>query len=66
MDITRGHWIFAGIFFVTFIGILVWSFRKDKGVNRQQFGNSRWLALTIGGILLLIALIKIVLRQINH
>jgi len=66
MDITRGHWIFAAIFFVTFIGILIWSFGKDKRVNRQQFGNSRWLAITIGGSLLLIALIKIVLRQLNH
>ena len=28
-NITSGHWIFAGVFMVAFLGFLVWSYRKD-------------------------------------
>jgi cbb3-type cytochrome oxidase subunit 3 len=66
MDISPGHWVFAAVFFIAFIGVLVWSFRKDKRINQAQFGNTGIIALLIGGGILLIILLKIILRQINH
>jgi hypothetical protein len=31
-NVGTGHWIFAGIFAIVFIGGLVWSYSKDKGI----------------------------------
>lgn len=62
MDITPGHWVFAAIFMLVFISGIVWSFRKDKTVNRRQFGNTNMLALIIGGGILLIIILKFALR----
>jgi hypothetical protein len=66
MDITPGHWIFAIIFAISFIGILIWSFRKDKKVNTLNYGNSGKVTIIIGGTILLIIILKFALRQINH
>jgi hypothetical protein len=65
MDITPGHWVFAAIFMLVFISGIVWSFRKDKAVNRRQFGNTNMLALIIGGGILLLIILKFALRFFN-
>jgi hypothetical protein len=65
MDITPGHWVFAAIFMLVFISGIVWSFRKDKTVNRSQFGNTNMLALIIGGGILLLIILKFALRFFN-
>jgi len=66
MDITPGHWIFAGIFAVAFIGILIWSFRKDSKINSTNYGNSGKVAIIVGGTILFLIMVKFILRQINH
>jgi hypothetical protein len=65
MDITSGHWVFAAIFMLVFISGIVWSFRKDRTVNRRQFGNTNMLALIIGGGILLLIILKFALRFFN-
>jgi cbb3-type cytochrome oxidase subunit 3 len=65
MDITPGHWVFAAIFMLVFITGIVWSFRKDRTVNRRQFGNTNMLALIIGGGILLLIILKFALRFFN-
>lgn len=65
MDITPGHWIFAALFAVVFIGILIWSFQKDKKVNTSSYGNTGKVAIIIGGTILLLIILKFVLRQMN-
>jgi hypothetical protein len=65
MDITPGHWVFAAIFMLVFISTIIWSFRKDKAVNRRQFGNTNMLALIIGGGILLIIILKFALRYFS-
>jgi cbb3-type cytochrome oxidase subunit 3 len=66
MDITPGHWVFAAIFMLVFITGIVWSFRKDRTVNRRQFGNTNMLALIIGGGILLLIILKFALRFFNN
>jgi uncharacterized membrane protein len=66
MDITPGHWIFAGLFLISFILILAWSFLKDKKVNSRQFGNVGLVALIIGGSIIMLIIIKFALRNINQ
>jgi hypothetical protein len=63
MNIGPGHWVFALLFAVAFIGILIWSFKKDKGIHRSQYQNSGLIALILGGGVFLLILIKIALRH---
>jgi hypothetical protein len=65
MDITPGHWIFAGLFMLSFIGILFWSFRKDIHVTRKQFGNMGLVAMIVGGAVILLIIIKFALRNLS-
>jgi cbb3-type cytochrome oxidase subunit 3 len=65
MDITAGHWIFAALFLVVFIGVIAWSFRKDRTINKKQFGNTSFVALLIGGGVLLIIILKFALRYLS-
>ena len=65
MDITVGHWIFAAVFLIVFIGVIAWSFRKDRPINKKQFGNTSFVALLIGGGVLLIIILKFALRYLN-
>ena len=36
-NITTGHWIFAGISILIFIGVLIWSFKKDQIIHRAHY-----------------------------
>jgi cbb3-type cytochrome oxidase subunit 3 len=64
MNIGAGHWVFAMVFAVAFIGILFWSFRKDNKVHQSQYRNSGLIALILGGGVFLLILVKIALRHI--
>ena len=66
MDITPGHWIFAALFVLFFSIILIWTFKQEKKINAVNYGNSGKVAIIIGGVILLLMVIKFVLRQINH
>jgi predicted branched-subunit amino acid permease len=66
MDITPGHWVFALIFAIAFIGILIWSFKKEKKLISVNYGNAGSVAMLVGGIILLLIIVKFALRQINH
>lgn len=65
MDISRGHWIFAALFILAFIGVLFWSFRKDRQTIQTQFGNAGIGAIVVGLILILIIIIKFALRNLK-
>lgn len=45
-NITPGHWIFAGIFAVAFIGYLVWAYTKDSPIYKQNYRRV-WLILLV-------------------
>jgi hypothetical protein len=44
-NITTGHWIFAGIFAIAFIGILIWSYRKDLVMHRNYYKGASYFLL---------------------
>jgi hypothetical protein len=64
MSIGPGHWVFALLFAVAFIGIIIWSFKKDKGIHLRQYQNSGIIALILGGGVFLLILIKIAMRHL--
>lgn len=58
-NITTGHWIFAGIFAVAFIGYLIWSYRKDIKLHRTYYQGA---SLFLFGLVILLFVIFIFKR----
>ncbi len=59
---TKGQWIFAGIFVIAFVIVMIFSYRKDKKLHKKQYKGSIWILvgfLVFAGLLLLVkSLIK--------
>jgi len=36
-NITRGHWIFAAIFALSFIGYMIYAYRKDLKMHKTYY-----------------------------
>lgn len=53
-NITPGHWVFAAIFAVVFVGVLAWAYMKDRPINKIYYNRS--LYFTLGIILVLFLL----------
>jgi cbb3-type cytochrome oxidase subunit 3 len=60
-SITTGHWIFAATFTLLFLGVLAWSYRKDRTVHQPHFGGSFRILL---GIVLLLFVVFIFKRVV--
>ncbi len=57
---TRGRIIFALIFVLLFIVLLVWSYRKDIKENARVFvGSKKTLLIIIGFFVLFVSLIRL-------
>lgn len=57
-NVGTGHWIFAGVFMVVFIGYLVWSYRKDLKLHRIHYQRSSYVLIGLVVILFLIFIFK--------
>lgn len=58
-NITTGHWIFAGVFMILFIGYLVWSYRKDMEIHKLHYSGVMYF---FGGLVLIVFLIYVFKR----
>lgn len=56
--ISTGHWIFAALFTVLFLGVLAWSYRKDANVHRLHFGSTFRILLGIVLVLFVVFIFK--------
>ena len=61
MNVGRGHWIFAALFLVLFIAIMVWSYRKDKPLTNTYYKGGGYIvfATVIAVLLFVYAYVKI-------
>lgn len=57
-NITTGHWIFAGVFMILFMGYLVWSYRKDMKIHKTHYGGVLYLLAGLVVVLFLIYVFK--------
>jgi hypothetical protein len=57
-NITTGHWIFAGIFMLAFVGYLIWSYRKDLKLHKIHYNGSFYVLIGIILILFLFYIFK--------
>ncbi len=61
-NITKGHWIFAGIFAVVFVVALVWSYSKDSNITKVHYKKATLFILSI----LVVLFLLFVFRQYFH
>jgi len=54
MNVGKGHWIFALIFFLVFIVGMIWAYRKDKPVNKTHYKRAYMLIFVVVLILFLV------------
>lgn len=54
---TTGQWIFAAIFFVVFVAIIIFSYRKDLKLHRKYYKGS--LYILVGFILFVLLLFAV-------
>jgi len=54
---TTGQWVFAFIFFVIFIFIMIFSYRGDKNLHKKHYKGSLWIL--VGFILFVLFLIAL-------
>lgn len=54
---TTGQLVFAILFFVAFVGVLIYSYRGDKKLHKKQYKGSLWILVGfIAFIIFLLAL----------
>lgn len=62
MNIGAGHWIFAGLFALVFIGAMVFAYRSDRQRSPQYFTGSNRFLLGVILIVMLLVVLKILYR----
>lgn len=53
MDVGPGHWVFAIIFAVGFIGFLIWAYKDDLKMHERYYKGSGAFLLAVVLILFL-------------
>jgi len=56
--IGTGHWIFAGLFALLFLGYLVWSYRVDRPTHEVHYRGAYRYLLSIFVLLMVIYIFK--------
>lgn len=49
---SAGQKVFAILFIITFLGILIFQFYKDRQKNKKLFKGTYWVLITIMGTIL--------------
>tara|TARA_B100000767_G_C19389636_1_gene379331 strand:- start:253 stop:441 length:189 start_codon:yes stop_codon:yes gene_type:complete len=58
---SQGQLIFGILFAITFIGILIYAYRKDFNLHQKYYKGSLWVLLVFVGFISGIAAIKFLL-----
>lgn len=60
---STGQLIFAAIFFIAFVAIMVLSYKKDKKLHRKNYKGVIWILFSFVFFLILLFLIKYFLKN---
>ena len=58
---SQGQLIFGILFAITFIGVLIYAYRKDFNLHQNYYKGSLWILLAFVGFISGIAAIKFIL-----
>ena len=59
---STGQWIFAICFFVAFVILMVFSYRRDRKLHRKQYKGTIWVLVGFIVFVLLLLAAKLALR----
>jgi len=57
---TKGQWIFALLFTITFAVSLIYTYRKDLKLHRKYYKGSIWVLIFFIAFILMIVAIKLI------
>ncbi len=60
---SKGQAIFAILFIVAFIAIMVITYRKDKSLHEKNYKGVKWVLLTFIGFVIFLFIIKFLLKN---
>ncbi|APG60160.1 hypothetical protein [Christiangramia salexigens] len=60
---STGQWIFAGLFLIAFIIIMVFSYRKDIRLHQKYYKGSIYVLI---GFIVFILILFFIKTQLNH
>jgi len=59
---TKGQWIFGILFFIAFVIIIAYTYRKDLNIHKRYYKGSIWVLLAFISFILFIALLKFIFK----
>ncbi|MFC6859248.1 hypothetical protein [Zunongwangia atlantica] len=59
---STGQWVFAGLFLVAFIIVMIFMYRKDLNLHRKYYKNSIYVLVGFIAFILLLFVIKVYLK----
>ena len=60
---SEGQLIFAVLFAITFILVVIFSYRKDRNLHRKNFRGVKWVLLTFLAFVIILFIIKYTLKN---
>lgn len=60
---STGQLIFAGLFFIAFVIIIIISYQKDKKLHLKNYKGVKWVGLFFLMFILILFLIKLTLKD---
>lgn len=62
MDVTRGHWIFAGVFAVLFVIGIIYAYKDDIKKRPDLFSGSSKFLLSVIVVIMILLVVKMISR----
>ncbi|HBC03760.1 MAG TPA: hypothetical protein PKH16_10790 [Aequorivita sp.] len=60
---TTGQFVFAVLFFIVFVIIMVYSYRGDKKLHKKQYKGSLWILVGFIAFIVFLLLVKTYLKN---
>lgn len=60
---TTGQWVFALCFFIAFVILIIFSYRKDLALHKKYYRGSIWVLVGFLAFIGLLFVIKLILNE---
>lgn len=60
---STGQIIFAALFFIAFVAIISFSYKKDKKLHRKNYKGVIWILVSFIGFIIILFIIKYFLKN---
>ncbi|ALM07646.1 membrane protein [Sediminicola sp. YIK13] len=60
---SNGQLIFAASFVIVFIGVMIFSYKKDKQLHLKNYKGVKWIGITFITFIIILFIIKYLLKN---